>query len=34
MNNIAAIKTYERLGFKKMREQPDSNKIRMLKENG
>lgn len=34
MNNIAAIKTYEKAGFKKVREQIESNEILMLKENG
>jgi len=33
MDNIAAIKTYEKAGFKKIREQVDSNEIWMLKEN-
>ena len=34
MNNIAAIKTYERVGFKKIKEYKESNEILMLKENG
>jgi RimJ/RimL family protein N-acetyltransferase len=34
IGNIAAIKTYKKAGFKKIREQPDSNEIWMLKENG
>ncbi len=34
MDNIAAIKTYEKAGFKKIREQRDNNEIWMLKENG
>ena len=33
MDNIAAIKTYEKAGFKKVREQIESNEILMLKEN-
>ena len=33
MDNIAAIKTYERLGFKKIKEYKESNEILMLKEN-
>lgn len=33
MNNIAVIKTYERVGFKKIKEYKESNEILMLKEN-
>lgn len=33
INNIAAIKTYERVGFKKVTEHPDTNEIWMIKEN-
>ena len=33
MDNIAAIKTYEKAGFKKIKEYKESNEILMLKEN-
>lgn len=33
-DNIAAIKTYERCGFKKIKEYLDTNEIWMIKENG
>lgn len=33
MNNIDAIKTYEKVGFKKIKEYKESNEILMLKEN-
>lgn len=32
VNNIAAIKTYEKAGFKKIKECKESNEILMLKE--
>jgi len=33
INNIAAIKTYEKAGFKKISEHPDTNEVWMIKEN-